>query len=137
MAKVKCKGSIIKQTISMSLTTIAQVISIEHTGAESETFDSTALDSSAFRTKDPTGYAEPGEVNFEMFYDPALSGHQSFSDLVGAPADTVFSVTFADTGVTVHSFTASGFAFGYAIDMADGLKAQCKLTIDGDPAFPT
>lgn len=137
MAKIKCKGTLLKQTISMSLTSVAQIISLEHSGAESETYESTTLDGGVFKTYDQTGYAEGGSVNGELFYDPALSGHQSFTDLVAAPADVVFTITFADGAATVQTFTAAGYGFGAKVAMNDGLKGSFSLKIDGDPGFPS
>ena len=51
MAIVICKGTVYKQTISASLTAVAQVISLDESGAEAQTFDSTTLDGGVHKKK--------------------------------------------------------------------------------------
>lgn len=137
MAKVKCKGTKLQHTVSMSLVDIAQLLSIEHSGSASETFDSTTLDGGVDKTYDQTGYSEPGEVSAELFYDPALAGHQAITDLIAAPADNAMKIIYADTGLTNQSFTAAGVEFGVTVDMGDGLKAEVTYKVDGSPGWPT
>lgn len=138
MAKVKCKGTKLQQEISTVLTDVAQVISLEHSGAESETYDSTTLDTpTAFKEYAPTGYSEGGSVDGELFYDPALAGHQALTDLLATPAKQDWAIVFADSGATDMPFTGAGISFGYAVDMGDGLKGSFSLKVDGDPGFPT
>lgn len=137
MAKCKVKGMVVKHTIAMSLTAIAQCLSIEHSGSASETYDSTTIDGGVFKTYDQTGYSEGGEVSVELFYDPALAGHQFITDLIAAPADNAMTITYADTGATVQSFTQSGVEFGVTAEMSGGLKGSVKYKVDGDPGWPT
>lgn len=137
MAKVKGKGTVIQHTISMSLTAIAQVKSIEISGTASQTWDSTALDTAVWKTKDQTGFSEPGEVSAELWFDPALAGHQFITDLIAAPADNAMKIIYADTGLTQQSFTVAGAEFGVTVELDDGLSAEVTYTIDGDPGFPT
>lgn len=137
MAKVKCKGTKLQHTVSMSLTDIAQLTSIEVSGAESETWDSTCLDSSVYKTYDQTGYAEPGEVTAELFYDPALAGHQAITDLMDAPADNAMKIIYADTGASEQSFTAAGVGFGVTVAMDNGLVGSVTYKIDGAPGWKT
>lgn len=138
MAKVICKGTVIKQTISMSLTAVAQVISIEHSGAEAETFDNTTLDTTGSGKEHlATGYTEGGSINLELFWDPALAGHQSITDELTTPSEVDWEMTFADSGVTTMAFTVAGTGFDWSVDMADGLKASISLKLDQLPTYPT
>ena len=138
MAKVICKGTVIKQTISMSLTPVAQVISIEHSGAEAETFESTTLDTTgAGKEYLATGYSEGGTVDFELFMDPNLSGHQSITDEITTPTEVAWEITFADGGATTAAFTAAGTGYGWSVDMNDGLKASISLKLDQLMTYPT
>lgn len=137
MAKVAGKGTVIKHTISASLTAIAQVTSIEISGTQSETWDSTTLDGGVFKTYDQTGYAEPGTASLELLFDPALAGHQFITDTIRAPADNAMQITYADSGNTTQSFTAAGITFGATVAMDDGLKGTAEYQIDGDPGWPT
>ena len=136
MAKVICKGTVIKQTISMSLTAVAQVISIDHSGAESETFESTTLDTSgAGKEYLATGYSEGGSVDCELFYDPALAGHQAITDEITTPSEVDWEITFADS--TAAAFTTAGTSFGFTVDMSDGLKGSISLKLDQLMTYPT
>lgn len=137
MAKVKCKGTIVKHTISAALTAIAQVTEMELTGTKSNTWDSTALDTGVFKTKEQTGYSDPGMYSLGLFYDPALVGHQFITDLIAAPADNAMQITYADTAATTQDFTAAGVEFGVVVAMDDGLRGSATYEIDGDPDWPT
>ena len=61
MAKVKVKGTIIKQEIATVLTAVAQITEFSSSGAESETFDATTIDTTgAGKEYEATGYSEGG-----------------------------------------------------------------------------
>jgi len=137
MAIVKCKGTKLQHTVSASLVDIAQTLSLEHSGSGSETFESTTLDGGTFKTFAQTGYSNPGTVAAEIFYDPALAGHQAITDLVAAPADNAMKLIYADTAATNQSFTSAGVEFGVTVAMEDGLKASITYTVDGDPGWST
>jgi hypothetical protein len=137
MAIVKCKGTKLQHTVSASLVDIAQVLSIEHSGSGSETFESTTLDGGVFKTFAPTGYSNPGTVSAEIFYDPALVGHQAITDLIAAPATNAMKLIYADTAATNQAFTSAGVEFGNTVDMADGLKGSITYTVTGDPGWPS
>lgn len=137
MAKVKCKGMVLSHTVGTSLTALAQITDFEESGAEAQTYDSTTLDGGVFKTYDPTGFSEPGEISGTLFYDPALAGHQNITDQIAAPATNAGQVTFANSATTTKAFTAVGHAFGYAVAMDDGLKGKFKVKLTGDPGWPT
>lgn len=138
MAKVACKGTVLQQELSMVFTAVAQIVSLGQSGAESETFDCTTLDTSgAGKEYGQTGYTEPGSVDFELFYDPALAGHQAMTDLLTTPAEQNWKIIFADTGVTEYPFTGAGIGFDVAVDMNDGLKASGSIKLNGLGTWPT
>lgn len=137
MAIIRCKGTKLQHTVAMSLVDIAQLLSIEHSGSQSETFDSTTLDGGVYKTYAQTGYSEGGEVTAELFYDPALAGHQAITDLIATPADNAMKIIYADSGVSEQSFTAAGVQFGVTVDMGDGLKGSVTYKVDGDPGWKT
>jgi len=137
MAIVKCKGTKLQHTVSASLVDIAQILSIEHSGSGSETFDSTTLDGGVYKTFAPTGYSNPGQVSAEIFYDPALAGHQAVTDLIATPATNAMKIIYADTAATNQSFTSAGVEFGATVAMDDGLKASLTYTVTGDPGWPS
>jgi hypothetical protein len=137
MAKVKSKGIILAHTVGTSSAALAQIIDFEESGAEAETYDSTTLDGGVFKTYDPTGYSEPGEVSGTLFYDPGLAGHQNITDVIASPATNACLVTFPNAATTTKAFTAVGHAFGYAAQMNNGLVGTFKFKITGDPGWPT
>lgn len=138
MAVVKCKGSFLKLSISASLTAIPNLLSFDHSGAESEFFDSTALDTSgAYRTSAVTGYSKPGTVSAEFFYDPANTTHQAVTDLITTPASSTWQIGFVDSGNSTQDLSVSGVKFGSTVAMDDGLKASIELQLSGTPDFTT
>ena len=138
MAKVIVKGTVLNQTITTTLTAVAQVIEFGHDGAESETFDSTTIDTTgAGKEYDPTGYSEPGSVDFSLFYDPNLAGHQAITDELVTPATNTWSLVFADAGTTTSTFKTAGVGFGFTGAMNDGLKADVSLKLSGLMNYPT
>lgn len=138
MAKIKCKGTVIKQTISASLTAVAQITEFSHDGAESETYDATTLDTSgAGKEYSQTGYSEGGNFAFGIFYDPALAGHQAITDLVTTPASCVWDITTTDAGPATMAFTSAGVGFGFTGAMNDGLKADVSLKLTGLMSYST
>lgn len=133
MAKLIVKGTVLEQEISSTLTPIAQVISFGHDGAEVETFDSTTLDTTgAGKEYTPTGYSEGGSVDFEIFYDVGLSGHQALTDdITTPPADgRNYNFDWTDTGASSSAFTAAGIGISITGQMNDGLKANVSLKLD-------
>jgi len=131
MAKVPVKGTIIKQEISAVLTAVAQITEFSSSGAESETYDATTIDTSgAGKEYAPTGYSEGGSFDFGMFYDPELAGHQAVTDLVTTPAECNWDITFADTGGSNSTMTSAGVSFSFTGAMNDGLKADVSLKLD-------
>lgn len=137
MAKVKCKGTVISQTITTTLTPIAQIIDFNHGSAESETFDCTTLDSGVGKEYSQTGYSEPGNFSMSLFMDPALAGHQSLTDDVTTPTNRVYSIAFADAATTTSTFTAAGIGVGFTGAMNDGLKMDVDLKLTGLFTYPT
>jgi hypothetical protein len=132
MAKIRVKGTVLKQTITTTLTAVAQVLEFGQSGASSETYDSTTLDTvGAGKEYDPTGYSEGGTFDFSLFYDPALAGHQALTDEMITPATNSWSLTFADAATTVSTFNTAGVGLGFTGAMNDGLKADVSLKLTG------
>lgn len=137
MAKVICKGSIFKMTISASLTAVAQLTDFEVTGMEAEVVESRTLDGGVFIPFEHTGYSMGGKFAANGYYDPALAGHQFIGDQISVPADNACQITFANGATTTQSFTGAGWTQSTSVQMADLLKFSFGCTIDGDPGLPT
>jgi len=133
MAKYGCKGTVLLQSVSSSYVAVAQVLSIDISGEESETFDSTSLDGGVYKTYAPTGFTEPGDISGELFYDPALTSHTNLTGLAAAPVATNFKVTYADAAPTSIISSCVGFGFDKKIAINDGLKMSFKLKRSGAP----
>jgi hypothetical protein len=71
------KGSVLSADVATVLTAMAEVISIDHSGAESETFKYTNLNTSgAGHEYLATGYSEGGTVDAEIWFLPATASQQ-------------------------------------------------------------
>jgi hypothetical protein len=138
MSKIRVKGSVISQTITTTLTAVAQIIDFSHTGVETETYDATTLDTTgAGREMAATGLVTGGTLDFSMFLDVALAGHQTIMDDITTPVERNWSLTFADAATTVATFDVAGIGFGITGSMDDGLKADVSLTLDQLMNYPT
>lgn len=137
MSKLKGKGSILELEVATVFTAITQILSIDGPVPDVETFDSTDLSTTgAGKELLPTGYAAPGEVSFECFFDPALSIHQSLLDLVNTPAVVDWKLKFSDAGPTTWPFSGVFKGMGPKIAMNDGVKASGKIALSGLPTYP-
>lgn len=131
MAKVITKGTVINHFDGTTGTAVAQVISYNHSGAESETYDATTLDTTgAGKEYAATGYSEGGSFDFSLFFDPGLAGHQSLTDDVTTPTERQYSIVFADSATTTQTFDAAGIGFGFTGEMTNGLTADVSLKLD-------
>lgn len=133
MAILKGKGTVLQQTISSTLTDVAQVLSVSLSGEESETFETTTLATSVFKTYAQTGYTEPGTVEAELFFDPALAGHQAIVALLTTPADCVWKLKYSDSGPSSITYTSAGQSLNQTIVMNDGVKANLTMKRSGAP----
>lgn len=132
MAKLVVKGTVIKQDIGGVLTPVAQIISFGHDGAESETFECTTIDTAgAGKEYASTGYSEGGSFDFEVFYDPALAGHQSLTDDITTPpaSGRDYLIEYTDAA-SVNTFNAAGIGISITGAMNDGLKASISLKLN-------
>lgn len=138
MAKIKSKGTTLKQEIASVLTAVAQVISLTLPECESETYEADTLDNeNAGIPYEPTGRSEGGSASAELFYDPALAGHVALLTIITTPATTGWSITFADTATSTWTFDGAGLSFGGTAAMNDGLKGSLSIKLDGLPTFPS
>jgi len=135
MSKIKSKGTALQQMIGTVYTAVAQCLSIDASGAESETYESTTLDGGVGKTYDQTGFTESGSVSAELFYDPALAGHQALVELLTTPADETWKIVWSDT--SEWAFTGAGVGFDASASLNDGVKGTLSIKIDGDITFPS
>jgi hypothetical protein len=137
------KGSVLSADVATVLTAMAEVISIDHSGAESETFKYTNLNTSgAGHEYLATGYSEGGTVDAEIWFLPATASQQIFTDEITTPTTVVANqldgqITFADTGATTMPFKIAGVGIGVSVAMDDGVKLSVSLKTNGLPTYAT
>ena len=137
MAKIKGKGTVLKQDVS-GLVAVAQIISLEMDGAESETYEADTLDNtSAGILYSQTGRSEGGSTSGELFWDPVLAGHQAMTDIIITPAETAWEIAFADAATTLWSILGAGLSLGWSWVLNDGVKATFSIKHSGLPGFTT
>lgn len=137
MAICKCKGAALQQEIASSYVAVAQIIGMDGPEQESETFEADYLDQpNAGIPYKPTGRTEGGSLSGEMWFDPALAGHQNFLDLLTTPQTESWKVIFADTGASEWGFDGAGLSFSPTQALADGLKASFGIKLDGIASMP-
>lgn len=133
MAILKGKGCVLQQTITATLVDVANVISLGLSGEEAGTFESTTLGTSVFKEYTGTGYTEPGSVDAELFFDPALAGHVTITALLSAPTTCVWKIKYSDSGPSSITYTSAGIGLDQTIVMNDGVKAKVKMKRTGTP----
>jgi hypothetical protein len=131
MALMIGKGTVLSMSATTTLTAVAQVVDISHSGAESETYDSTTLDGGVGKTYSQTGYSEGGSVDFSLFLDSALAGHQLIGDQITTPADTYYGLKLADGTTNTSTFTGAGLGHGFDVAMNDGVKGSVSVKLTG------
>lgn len=137
MTKIKSKGTALHQQIGGTFVALAQVISLDGPGMESETYEADTLDNAnAGIPYEPTGRTEPGSLSGELFFDPTLQSHENFLWYLTNPEDESWKIIFADSGTTEWPFTGAGISFSPAVALNDGVKASFSIKLDGLPTFP-
>lgn len=139
--KVVGKGTVLQQDISSTMTAVAQVVSIDLPEGETETTEADTLDNAnAGIPYEPTGRTEGGSLTAELLFDPALAGHQEFTDKLNAPLTNLpddFKVIFANTGSTEWPFTVAGISLGGSVRVNELVKANVTLKLDGTVTYPS
>jgi hypothetical protein len=134
MAKLKGKGCTLQQTITATLTDVAQVTDIDVSGEASLDYDSTTLDGAVYQTKELTGYSSPAVVKAGLFFDPALAGHQAIVALITTPATCVWKLKYSDAGPSSLTYTSAGIGLDQTIVANDGVKGTITMNSTGAPA---
>ena len=130
-----CKGTALETEIATVFTPVGQIISMDGPGPDVETYEADYLDQpNAGIPKKPTGRADGGSLNFQIFLDPALASHKDLLSLQAAPTVRNWKQIFSDAVEWAFAGTFKGLS--PAVDLADGLKADCSIELDGLPTYP-
>jgi hypothetical protein len=114
MAIVVAEGTLLKVEIASTLTTVAQLVTMEYSGIEVVSVPTTGLATTTAKTFRPGALPDSGELTFNLFYDPADTVHANILTNTKAPAVRNWSVTYTDTGGAVDTF--AGFVTSFAIN---------------------
>lgn len=139
--KVPSRGSLLKLTISASLTTIAQISRIGIGQTKNEVIDVEDLDDSGVAIdKLNLGTVTQGAVTATCHYDPDYANHQFITDtiLLGAASfPLACSVVFADATPASATFNAAGMGFGATMANKEALTGEIEIEVDGVVTWPT
>ena len=133
MAKdVVGKGTRLQCEIGTALVDVAQIYEITPPNAEVEMFDATTLDSSdGWKEHYSTGFTEPGELSFSVFFDPALAGHDDLRQLLTTRDVKNWNLIYTDGSATEDAFTGTLTKFDPTVVMNDGVKATINVKLTG------
>ena len=137
MAVIKSKGTALQQYISNTYVAVAQMIDIDGPDMASEEFEADTLDNaSSGITYAPTGRTEFGNVSGNLFFDPALAGHQAILALLTTPALQNWKLSFPTTPTaTLWSFSGSSVKLKPTASLKEGLKASIGIKVNGNVNF--
>ncbi len=141
MAKIPAKGSLLKTTISASLTTIAQCTEINIGATANRTIDVECLDDSGVGVEmmnDGAVTQEP--ITASILYDPDSTVHQFITDtiLLGAASFPIASsVVFADATPASATFNAEGFGLSVGISVKGVTTGSLTIVPSGPVTWPT
>jgi len=97
---------------------LAAPLSVEHSGIERASVDTTHLGTSAARTYKAGDLYDPGEVTVALAFDPTVS-----PPIVGTPTGTL-TITYAVAGV----WSASAFVTGFRVTAALEERVEAEIT---------
>lgn len=135
-AKNKGKGTVLAAEISSVYTAVPQMISIDKSGEESETFSGRTIDGNVHSDQPNTGYVSNPEIGGEFFYDSGNAVHAFLKTSMRTPPAAGVNFKLTDTAATplveIWNVTGIGVDEKYVTD--DGVKATLKLVTSGNPS---
>jgi len=129
-------GTSLAVTSTTGQLTIGQIRTLTPPGTDATDVDTTTLDSSSnFRTF-VSGPIDPGEVTFELAYDPSTLAHQRLSQYHNALNVKTFTIDYASTFGT-QAFSAYIKSLGAEVPLDDLITQSVTLKVSGLPAYAT
>ena len=123
-------GTLLKVTISSTLTTVAQRVKLDGPELTVGTAETTNLDSTV-KTYRPT-IPDSGKISGTLQYDPQDSTHSFLFGLYSTPATNAMALVFADTGPTTFTFTGILTKLKpTGIEVESNLEAEFEIQITG------
>lgn len=135
MAYLKSKGCSLLIDISSTMTAIPQLTSINISGEQSETMETSTLDTSGqHKTYAPNGWTETAEVTADGLYDPDNAVHTQIETLAGTSVATDIRVDYTDTTPTQDTYSAVSFGMDKTISNADPVGMSITMKTSGAPS---
>ena len=137
MAKTIGYGSVLAVTTTTGVTSIGQVRSVSGPGVSANDVDTTTMDSSSNYRTFTCGLLDPGEVTFEVVYDPANVSHKRLAEYMGNLASKTFTVYHGSTDGDADAFSAYVKGMSREIPLDDVISCDFTLKVSGKPAYTT
>ncbi len=120
-----------------SYTTIAGVRSISRSEATSNDVETTIINDATRFESFIGGLVNPGEVDFELAYDPATATHKSLALLLSTQAIATWKIVYSDTGATAETFSGYVKSLGNEVPLRELMTRKVKVKVTGNPGFAT
>lgn len=131
MAVMKSKGTVLKMTVTATLTAIPGIVSIEKAGEEGESMDIRSLDSAVGLPMSQTGHVKPPTITIELLLDRANAVHAALYALMRAPANNVLNLVYTDTGPVTEAWTCVTVGIDESFEGTKAVSAKVKFTLTG------
>lgn len=131
MAVIDGNGTILKATISSTLTPVAQNVTLDGPSAEVVSIATSHLTTGQTDTFRP-GTTDPGEISGTCWRDPADTTHVWIEGQLWAPTTVVWNLVFNTSPTKTASF--SGFVTKFAntgIERNKNLEAAFSIKLTG------
>lgn len=141
MAKYSAFGAVLKigstdVVASATYTTVAQVSNISGPSMQMDTIDVTTHDSSGGFREFVEGLVDPGEVTFDLVYDPDAATHANSSGGVvyelHQRTKKAWSLDFTDSTATVVKFQGFVTSFEPSMSVDGAMTASLTIKITGE-----
>ena len=139
MARIVTKATALKVTISASLTTITQVISMTEASSENQVEPTPTFDDAIGITKSNTGYVDTGDLSAEIFFDKGQATHEFITDTIqlGAASFPIASSIVHSDGTITDTFNAVGFSITKSFPERGFVRATLGIKISGQITYAT
>lgn len=139
MAKTLGYGTVLILCSSDNTTenNVAFVRSISGPGVSGSDVDTTTLDSSSNYRTFVGGLLDPGEVTFNLAYDPTAATHALIAHLMGERHTAAWKVALGSSGGTLTTFSGHIKGMGREIPLDDLVTCDVTVKVTGKPGYTT
>jgi len=116
---------------------VAFVRSISGPGVSGNDVDTTTLDSSSNYRTFVSGLLDPGEVTFNLAYDPTAATHALIAHLMGERHTAAWKIAQGSSGGTLQTFTGHIKGMSREIPLDDMITCDVTMKVSGKPGYTT